>query len=176
MKKTKFKKETFKRNLELLLLCLPVIITLFLFNYLPMGGVVLAFKNWKPLRGIWGSPWVGLRNFEFFVRSPLIWKVTRNTLLYNTSFIILMPIFSVAFAIMLYEAAGRRATKFYQTVFFLPFFLSWVAVSIMGYAFLSTETGLLNGVLSGWFGGPCACILDRGNGRLSGESLRSGHG
>lgn len=148
---TSFKKEKFKRNAELLLLCLPVIITLFVFNYLPMSGVVLAFKNWKPLRGIWGSPWIGLRNFEFFARSPLIWQVTRNTILYNLAFLILTPVLAIAVAVMLYEVAGRRATKFYQTVFFLPFFLSWVVVSIMLYAFLSTDGGLINSLL-GWFG------------------------
>ncbi len=149
MRKSTVKKETFKRNAELLLLCVPVIVLLFIFNYLPMAGVVLAFKNWKPIRGIWGSPWAGLKNFEFFFRSPLIWQVTRNTLLYNLAFIVLTPILSVAVAIMLYEAASRRATKFYQTVFFLPYFLSWVVVSIMTYAFLSTDGGLLNGLLKG---------------------------
>lgn len=139
-----YKKEKLKRNLELLTLCLPVLIMLFIFNYLPMSGIVLAFKNWKPLRGIWGSPWVGLRNFEFFFRSPLIWQVTRNTILYNVAFMVLVPICSIALSIMLYEAASRRATKFYQTVYFLPFFLSWVVVSIMLYAFLSTQGGLIN--------------------------------
>ncbi len=151
MGKSTAKKESFKRNAELLLLCVPVIVVLFIFNYLPMAGVVLAFKNWKPIRGIWGSPWVGLENFEFFFRSSLIWQVTRNTILYNLGFLILTPILSVAVAVLLYEAAGRRTTKVYQTVYFLPYFLSWVVVSIMLYGFLATKGGLLNSFL-GWFG------------------------
>lgn len=134
--------------MELLALAVPVILTLFLFNYLPMGGIVMAFKDYKPLQGMWGSPWAGFRNFEFFIRSQLIWDVTRNTLLYNMSFIVLVPIVSVAFAVMLNEIGTPSAIKFYQTVFFLPYFLSWVVVSIMLYAFLNTDSGLVNQALS----------------------------
>jgi putative aldouronate transport system permease protein len=132
------------RDMELLSLCLPVIAVLFLFNYLPMGGILLAFKSYKPLLGIWGSPWTGLQNFEFFVRSPLIWQVTRNTILYNLAFIVLTPLISVSFAVMLNEIGKRIVVKVYQTIFFLPYFLSWVVVSIMLYAFLNTENGLAN--------------------------------
>jgi len=132
------------RDMELLSLCLPVIAVLFLFNYLPMGGILLAFKSYKPLLGIWGSPWSGLQNFEFFVRSPLIWQVTRNTILYNLAFIVLTPLISVSFAVMLNEIGKRAVVKIYQTIFFLPYFLSWVVVSIMLYAFLNTENGLAN--------------------------------
>jgi putative aldouronate transport system permease protein len=138
-----------RSNLELLLLCLPVIVVLFLFQYLPIPGIILAFKSYKPLLGIFKSPWVGLRNFEFFFRSPLVWKVTRNTILYSLSFIVLTPVFSVTVAILLYEIQKAVWIKFYQTVFFLPYFLSWVVVSIIVYAFLNSDHGLINKLIVG---------------------------
>jgi len=140
-----------RRNVELLILCLPVIIILFLFCYLPMPGLVLAFKKFRPLEGIWGSPWLGLKNFGFF-KSTQIWLVTRNTLLYNLGFIVLTPILSVAIAIILYEIGNARQIKAYQTIYFLPHFLSWVVVSIMLYAFLNSDQGFVNGIIV-MFGG-----------------------
>jgi putative aldouronate transport system permease protein len=133
-------------------LTLPAVLIVFAFKYLPMGGLVMAFKDYKPLMGIFASPWNGFENFMFFFRSSLIWLVTRNTLLYNLAFIVLTPIVSVSFAIMMYEIAKRFYIKVYQTVLFLPFFLSWVVVSIMLYAFLNTQSGLLNRLLMELFG------------------------
>jgi putative aldouronate transport system permease protein len=141
-----------KRNLALFALTVPAIAILFVFKYLPMAGLVLAFKDYQPMEGIFGSPWNGFENFLFFVRSNLVWDVTRNTLLYNLAFIVLTPIVSVTLAIMMYEIATPIFIKIYQTVLFLPFFMSWVVVSIMLYAFLNTNSGLLNGVLTSLFG------------------------
>jgi len=143
-KRATFKRELFKRNLELFWLCVPALMIVLIFNYLPMGGLVLAFKNYKPMQGIFGSPWSGFENFQFFIRSQLIWKVTRNTILYNGAFIILTPVFSVSLAIILNEVGKKFFTKLYQTIFFLPYFLSWVVVSIMLYAFLNSDGGLMN--------------------------------
>lgn len=134
------------------MLTLPAVLIVFAFKYLPMGGLVMAFKDYKPMMGIFASPWNGFENFMFFFRSSLIWLVTRNTLLYNLAFIVLTPIVSVTFAIMMYEIAKRFYIKVYQTVLFLPFFLSWVVVSIMLYAFLNTQSGLLNRLLMELFG------------------------
>jgi putative aldouronate transport system permease protein len=142
------RRRRFKRNLALFGLALPATLLLLVFKYLPMGGLVLAFKDYRPLEGIFGSPWNGLQNFMFFVRSSLIWDVTRNTLLYNLSFIILTPIVSVTMAIMLYELARPIFIKIYQTLLFLPFFMSWVVVSILLYAFLNTQHGLINTLLA----------------------------
>ena len=149
-----------RRDIELFILCLPALILLFLFCYLPMPGIILAFKKFKPLMGIWGSPWNGLKNFEFFSRSSQIWLVTRNTLLYNLGFIILRPILSVSVAIILYEIGRAKQIKIYQTIFFLPHFLSWVVVSIMLYAFLNTEQGFLNGIIAGFGGEKIAWYTD----------------
>lgn len=134
------------------MLVVPAFAVLFVFKYLPMGGIVLAFKDYSPLDGIFASPWNGFENFAFFFQSQQIWDVTRNTLLYNLSFIILTPIVSVTFAIMMYEIAKAAYIKLYQTILFLPFFMSWVVVSIMLYALLNTESGILNRLLEGLFG------------------------
>lgn len=147
-KKRLLKREQRRRNLELFWLCLPALVIIFVYNYLPMGGIVLAFKNFKPLDGIMGSPWCGLENFEFFIRSSLIWDVTRNTLLYNAAFIFFTPVIAVALAIILNEVRKRFFVKLYQTIFFLPYFLSWVVVSIMLYSFLNSEVGLMNQFLT----------------------------
>lgn len=142
-----------KKELSLFLLCLPLVGVLFLFNYLPMPGIVMAFKDFQPMAGLWKSPWIGFQNFEFFFRSPLTLQVTRNTILYNLAFIVLTPTFSVLMALLLYEIGRSAFIKLYQTLFFLPYFLSWVVVSIMLYAFLNTRSGLVNGLLKA-FGGP----------------------
>jgi putative aldouronate transport system permease protein len=133
-----------KKELSLFLLCLPLVAILFLFNYLPMPGIIMAFKDFQPMQGLWNSPWIGLENFKFFFRSPQTWEVTRNTLAYNLAFIILTPVLSVTTALLLYEIGRSAFIKLYQTIFFLPYFLSWVVVSIMLYAFLNTRSGLLN--------------------------------
>ncbi|MFW5836217.1 MAG: ABC transporter permease [bacterium] len=152
LQRSSLRRRRFKRNLSLFVLTLPAVLIVFAFKYLPMGGLVMAFKDYKPMMGIFASPWNGLENFMFFFRSSLIWLVTRNTLLYNLAFIVLTPIISVTFAIMMYEIAKRFYIKVYQTVLFLPFFLSWVVVSIMLYAFLNTQSGLLNRLLGELFG------------------------
>lgn len=151
-RKSNLRRRRFRRNLSLFALTIPAVAVLFVFKYLPMGGLVLAFKDYRPMLGIFASPWNGLENFMFFFRSNLIWDVTRNTLLYNLSFIVLTPIVSVTFAILMYEIGKRGFIKLYQTVLFLPFFMSWVVVSIMLYAFLNTQSGLLNTMLQTIFG------------------------
>ena len=150
--RSSLRRRRFQRNLALLVLTLPALMVLVVFKYLPMGGLVMAFKNYRPLLGIFGSPWNGLDNFVFFFRSALIWQVTRNTLLYNLSFIVLTPIVAVTFAIMMYEIATPFFIKLYQTVLFLPFFMSWVVVSIMLFALLNSQNGIFNQLLMNLLG------------------------
>ena len=109
-------KDNAKRNMELFWLCVPALLVLFIFNYLPMGGIILAFKNFKPLKGVWGSDWVGFKNFEFFITSPQMWKVTRNTLAYNSLFLVLTPLISVTFAILLSEMKKGVFVKIYLII------------------------------------------------------------
>ena len=133
-----------KRDFRMLLMCSPALVFLLLFNYIPMGGLVLAFKNYRFDKGMFGSDWCGLQNFKFFLTSDNAWRVTRNTLLFNLSFLLLSTVVSVIFALLINEIASKRARKFYQTTMFLPYFFSWVVVGYMLYAFLDQNNGIFN--------------------------------
>ncbi|AYE33960.1 ABC transporter permease [Clostridium septicum] len=149
-KKQRFKR--FKNNKELLLLTVPGTIWFLIFAYLPMFGVIIAFKDWKIhggfLESLVKSEWVGLKNFKFLFQSSDAWLITKNTVAYNLVFIILGIVIPVTLAILLKELLNKRGSKFYQSSMFLPYFLSWVVVSYCLYAFLSPEKGYINGVLS----------------------------
>ena len=134
-------------TLELLLMAMPAILLVFVFSYLPMYGIVLAFKNFIPSKGILGSDWVGFQNFEFFFKSLDAWRITRNTIGLNVLFITSGLIICVGFALLLFEIRQRTTVKIFQTAMMLPNFLSWVVVGYMTYAFLNPSLGILNRVL-----------------------------
>lgn len=137
-----------KQDFELTLLALPTTIWYILFCFLPMFGIIIAFKNFRIsggfLSNVLDSPWVGLKNFEFLFKSKDAWIVIRNTVGYNIIFIILGIVLPVLFAIMIGLLHNRKAGKVYQTMMFLPYFLSWVVVSAVGWAFFSFDKGILN--------------------------------
>ena len=135
----------------MLIMAAPALLLLFIFNYIPMAGIMIAFKDFRANLGFLKSPWAGFKNFDFFFSSQDAWRITRNTLGYNTAFIVLGLVISVAFALMLNEIRSRKMLKFYQTIFFFPYFLSWVVVGYALYAFLNMEHGVLNTALR-WFG------------------------
>lgn len=147
-KKKKSIGKLFKENFELLLLALPAIIFFFIFCYLPMGGLVLAFKNYQYNSGIWGSPWAGFKNFEFFFTSGDLVRLIRNTVGYSVLFIIVGVVVNVGVALLLYEITKRIYIKIFQTVMILPHFISWVIVSFITYIFLHPEYGVLNNLLT----------------------------
>ena len=151
MKAGKRKKQGFFHKLyryrTLLLMLLPSAALLFVFCYLPIGGLVMAFKRFNYRDGIFGSPWVGLENFKFFFASGKALSVTRNTALYNLAFILVNTALEILFAIILSEMAGKWLKKITQSVIFLPYFISWVIVGSIAYSLLSYESGTLNGVL-----------------------------
>ncbi|MCQ6560520.1 ABC transporter permease [Paenibacillus mendelii] len=144
-----------KQDIELTLLAIPTTIWYILFCFLPMFGIIIAFKNFKIsggfLSNVFNSPWVGLKNFEFLFKSNDAWIIIRNTIGYNIIFIILGIVLPVVFAIMIGLLHNRKAGKVYQTMMFLPYFLSWVVVSAVGWAFFSFDKGILNQFL-GSFG------------------------
>lgn len=140
--------KVFKKNLPLTLMALPALIVMFLFRYLPMVGLLLSFKRFSVRKGIFGSEWVGLKNFEFLFTTSDAWVITRNTLLYNALFILLDLILAVAMAIGLSELLNKRRAKFYQTIFMAPYFLSWVVVSFMAFSLFSVDDGLFNHLLA----------------------------
>ena len=142
------------RNWTLLLMVLVPLAYIIVFSYLPMGGVILAFKDYKYRLGIFGSPWIGLKNFTYFFISGSAWRVVRNTMLYNIAFITVGMAVEVFFAIILSEIRGRYYKKATQSMMLLPFFISWVVVASILYSILSYEYGLLNNVILGLGGEP----------------------
>lgn len=141
-----------------LLMSLPAVIFILIFCYIPMPGVILAFKNFNYAKGLMASPWAGLTNFKFFFNSPDFGLVTRNTLVMNILFLVVDNFVSVAFAVLLNEVSSKRLLKTFQTIMFFPYFLSWVVVGYMLYSFLNMDYGIANRFLSlfgvqpvGWY-------------------------
>lgn len=135
-----------KKNRTLLLMLVPPIIFVVIFNYIPMAGIIVAFKNYNYFQGFFGSPWVGLDNFRYLFVTGKIWELTRNTLLYNMAFIFFGIIFEVGFAIILSEISGKIFKKLAQGFIFLPYFISWVVVSTIMLNIFG-ENGVLNSIL-----------------------------
>ena len=137
-----------KKNLWLMTMVAPGAIWLLLIRYLPMFGIVIAFKNYRAFKpntfwnNIIKSDWVGLKNFEF-LKSPDTAVMIRNTLGYNLLWIVLGLVIAVAFAIMMSELRNRFAAKAYQTMMFFPYFLSWVVASYFVMAFLDPTSGMI---------------------------------
>ncbi|HVP19968.1 MAG TPA: ABC transporter permease subunit [Spirochaetia bacterium] len=131
-------------NFGLLSMVVPGTLALVLFSYIPMAGIIIAFKNINYTKGILGSPWIGFKNFEFFLKTPDAWIITRNSVLYNIAFIVLGTIAAVAVAVALDGLRAKRTSRFYQGVMFLPYFFSWIVISTLVFSFLSTDLGFLN--------------------------------
>lgn len=136
----------FQKNKELFLLSLLPLLIIFIFSYLPIFGIVVAFKDFRYDLGFWRSDWVGFQNFKFLLTSQDAFRITRNTLLLNSLFIITLLITSIGFALMLNELK-RKYVKIYQTVFFFPYFLSWVVAAYVFLSLLDMDLGLVNNIL-----------------------------
>lgn len=132
------------KNRVLFFMALPGVALLFAFNYMPMFGLIIAFKNMNFAKGFFQSDWYGFRNFEFFIRTPDAFLITRNTIFYNLVFIVVGTVAAVFCAMALHELRNRRTAKFYQSIMFLPYFLSWVVVSYLAFSFLSVDMGFIN--------------------------------
>lgn len=132
----------------LLLMLTPAVLFFLLFAYVPMAGIVLAFKQFNYGGGIFGSPWNGLDNFRFFFESGNAWMVTKNTALYNIAFIVVNNVLQIAVAILLFEAVGKWFRKISQTVLFLPYFISWVVVGAIAYNLFNYDVGTINSILN----------------------------
>lgn len=157
----KGRKRFTKDDLELTLLSVPTLLWYFIFCYLPMFGIIIAFKQYKLQPGGHGfmynllhSEWTGFANFEYFFTSNAFSMLLRNTILYNIAFIIISASVAVGGALMLSNMINKRASKVYQTMMFLPYFMSWVVVSYFVYALLTPEKGLLNGLITMLGGDP----------------------
>ena len=146
MLKTKRKKFRLIRREEIALyiMAAPVTIFLLIWCYAPMAGLIMAFQNLDLRKGIMASPFVGLKNFEFLFSTTDAFVITRNTVLYNLAYITVNLFLAVSLALLLSSIRSPRSGKIMQTVYMMPYFLSWAAVQICVYAFLDRNNGLVN--------------------------------
>lgn len=162
-RKKRWSGDKFYTNLSYLLMVLPGAIWLFLFAYLPMPGIMMAFKDYKLLRppsDFWmqnkfiysliNSPWVGLENFRYLTLPTNIENTLmyiRNTVLYNLLFMIAGLVLAVALAVIIFELTNRFAAKLYHSILFLPYFISWIVVAYVVYA-LGSSGGIINSLIA----------------------------
>jgi len=137
------------KNKILYLMFLPVTLYYILFAYVPMTGIVLAFKNFNYRDGIYFSPWNGVDNFRYFFVSGKAWLVTQNTIMYNILFLALYTVSSIIAAILISEITGKVFKKVSQSFMFLPYFISWVVVAAFAYNMFNYDYGIINTVLKG---------------------------
>lgn len=124
----------------------------FVFSYIPMFGIIIAFKNYRFDTGIFNSPWVGLDNLKVFLASDDFARIAYNTISMNLLFMLVGTTCAVLLAVVLFEITARKAVKTYQTILITPNFLSWVVVGYMGYAILHPTSGVANSIIQ-MFGG-----------------------
>lgn len=141
------RKNRWKHWLPFYLMAVPGFAYVIINNYIPLYGMQLAFKSYSYQKGITGSPWIGLKNFKFLFSSSDAFIMIRNTLLYNIVWIFLGVIVGVGVAILFNEIINKVAQRFYQTVILLPYLMSMVVVAYLVYAFLATDTGLVNSAI-----------------------------
>lgn len=143
----KTKKHNWKRWLPLYLMMAPGLIYIFINNYIPMFGTIIAFKHINYQKGILESDWVGLKNFKFLFATNDAWVITRNTLLYNLAFIVINTVVGIILAIFICDVVSKKLKKLYQSAVLLPYLMSIVIISYIVFAFLSTENGMVNNSL-----------------------------
>lgn len=148
MKRKRTDKRTakWKGNIQLTLLALPGILYFLIFKYIPLYGLVLPFKDYKIALGFWKSKWCGFQNFEFLFKGKDAMQALKNTLVYNAVDTILGTVVCLVIALALYEV-GSRLVRTYQSMLLVPYFLSWVVISMAFKAFLDSDSGLFNHIL-----------------------------
>ncbi len=141
-----------KRFLPIYFFMLPGLAYLFINNYMPMPGIIMAFKKYNAKLGIYKSPWVGFSNFKYLFATQDAFIITRNTILYNVAFIIVNTVLAITVAIVLSELNGK-IKKFYQSAILLPNLISSVIIGYLVFAFLSVENGFVNNQIIKRLGG-----------------------
>lgn len=143
-----------KRNInwQLYVLIAPALLWIFIFSYLPMGGLIIAFKKFNYAKGIFGSPWVGLDNFAYLFESQVVTRIVRNTICYNLMFIVAGIIVALIVALMLDYLRSKILVKIFQTAYFLPYFVSWVVVGFIASLMFDYDYGVFNQIAT-FFGG-----------------------
>lgn len=149
--KKKMTWKRFKRFLPIYVLMLPGLIYLFINNYMPLPGLMIAFKKYNAAKGIYGSDWVGFKNFEYLFTTSDAWVITRYTIAYNMAFIVVNTVLAIAVAIILSELDGKMK-KLYQSAILLPNLISTVIIGYLVFAFFSVENGFINNTILPMFG------------------------
>ncbi|WP_243114761.1 MULTISPECIES: ABC transporter permease [unclassified Eisenbergiella] len=144
MKKRLGFKAVWKNNWQLYLLVLPAVIYFVVFNYLPLYGIQIAFKDYKAVDGIAGSAWVGLKHFKNFFNAYYFKRLLSNTLLLNVYYLLWSFPVPLILAILLNQIRGTKKKRFIQTSIYIPYFISTVVLAGMLYIFLSPTSGILN--------------------------------
>lgn len=137
-----------KKKRILFLMILPVLIYFIVFAYIPMPGAYIAFVDYNISKGIFGSAFVGLKNFEFLFRSGDLLRITKNTIFYNVAFLVLGNVFQVMFAIMISEIGSKWFKKLSQSIILLPYFISMVIVGFFAYNMFNYDYGFVNTILT----------------------------
>src|SRR5918993_2706932 len=146
------------RNWQLYVMIAPAVILIFIFSYIPMAGAQIAFRDYNPVQGIWGSPWVGLENFKWFFSIPDTWRLIRNTLVLSGLGIALGFSAPIILAIMINEIPSDRFKKFVQTVTYAPNFISTVVMVSIILTLLNPRTGVA-GLIIETFGLPVVDLM-----------------
>ena len=146
-----------RRYWFLYMLVVPGLVMMIIFHYGPMYGIQLAFKDYKPALGVWGSPWAGLDHFKTMFADPDFWRALKNTLIYNCEYLVIGSVFTIFLALMLNELRLKRTKSVVQTAVYLPYFLSWVVMAGLVQVFLEypSSSGEVGGVVNqiiGFFG------------------------
>ncbi|MDR1093314.1 MAG: ABC transporter permease subunit [Clostridiales bacterium] len=157
----KLKKSDFVKNRSRYLLLLPSLAFMIVFAYIPMIGIVIAFQNYDPVAGFFGSPWLGVENFKFFFEGGEWLQVTLNTLYLNALFIVTGTAASIAIAVVMSEIRGKYFKKTAQTLMTLPNFVSWATIALFSVAFLESD-GIINAAVKLFGGSPVAFYSDPG--------------
>ncbi|QYR21746.1 ABC transporter permease subunit [Paenibacillus sp. sptzw28] len=157
------RRKRWKQNIPLLILFAPIVAFFIIFKYAPMAGLIIAFKNYTFYEGIWGSDWVGLRNFKQLFSNPQTISIIRNTVFLSCLNIVVGFPFPIILAIMLNEARRQWFKRVVQTLVYLPHFLSWVIVGGMVVTMFAQETGVVNHLVKMWTGEPYPFLYKEGS-------------
>nr|MCR5101296.1 ABC transporter permease subunit [Butyrivibrio sp.] len=144
--------EEFKKNKALFAMAAPAFILVLVMSYVPMSGLVLAFKSYRYDMGVFKSPWNGLGNFAYLFSSGTGWLITKNTVLYNLLNLVTSQLLAVIIAVFITEIHKKYYKKITQSIILLPYFISWVVVGVFVYNMFNYENGMLNGIIE-FFGG-----------------------
>jgi putative aldouronate transport system permease protein len=149
--KSSTKRGKLKRFIPIYIMMLPGLVYLIINNYMPLPGLVIAFKQYNARKGIFRSDWIGFKNFEYLFKTSDAWIITRNTILYNIAFIIVNTVMAILVAVILSELNGKRK-KVYQSIILLPNLISTVIIGYLVFSFFSVENGFVNNTILPLFG------------------------